>query len=678
MVARARLRFVPEDIARLRLPQDVRLAPDGSALVYVEKHADLDADAMRGTLQFVELKTGRTRALTDGKHADTSPDWSPDGRWIVFVSDRDGGPNLWRVARAGGAPERLTRLEGRVGGPRWSPRGGVIAFLHAPRSARQRALDPKQTPAGPRLRHLKSLGYKHDGRGFTDDAYAHLYVLDLGSRRVRRLTSGPHADGQHAWSPDGRWLAFVSNRCEDAETASENSDVFVVAAGGGKPRAVTRQRGPKLAPAWSPDGRQIAFIGHFQFPDTVENAHVWVVPARGGAPRDLTAKLDLTFDDRMVGDTRDVPEGETAAPVWSADGRRLFCLATQEGATHVWEVPVAGGAPRQRTHGRHQVVELSASADGRRWAMVRLSPSSPGEIVVASASGAGARMTARGAELAVTGARVQRVTRCNDALLAQRQVLVPQELRIPCVWGHTVRAFVWRSPHGRGRGPTVLAIHGGPYATYGWTFFHEMQMLAAHGYHVVQVNLRGSAGYGRDFMRQLVGTWGSRDYEDLLRVADTIEQLPFVDPRRIAIAGGSYGGYLTAWAIGHTQRFRCAVAMRGVYDMISMYGSSDMGWTLAQEFETQAPWESVDRYWRVSPLLHAPNIRTPLLLLHQEDDHRCPVGQAEELFTALRVLKRDVELVRFAGESHGMSRSGRPHNRIARLRLLLDWFGRKL
>jgi len=671
----------------MRLPHHARLSPGGDAVLYVESRASLEHDKTSSSLQLVEVRSGRTRALTDGTHADSSPDWSPDGRWIVFVSDRDGGPNVWRVARTGGPPERLTRLDGRVDAPRYAPDGGQVAFLYARRTVQQRSLDPASTQVGPRVRRLRSLGYKHDGRGFVDEAFAHLYVLDLQTRRVRRLTSGSYSDGQHAWSPDGRWLAFVSNR--ESETAIENSDVFVIAARGNRPRALTRQLGPKLAPSWSPDGQHVAFIGHFRHPDTVENAHVWVVPARGGTPRDLVATSDLTFDDRIIGDTRNVPEGEAHPPVWSADGTRLFSLATQEGATHVWEVPFAGGTPRQRTHGRHQVVEFSASATGSRWAIVRLSPTSPGEVVVATAD-RGAKPAARRraaalaakspapGELAIPGAIVRRVTSGNDALLAARQVTIPEEIRIPCVWGHSVHAWVWRSPRVRGRGPTVLAIHGGPYAAYGWTFFHEFQILASHGFHVVQVNMRGSAGYGRDFMRQLVGTWGSRDHDDLMRVADTIEQLPFVDPKRIAIAGGSYGGYLTAWAIGHTQRFRCAIAMRGVYDMISMYGSSDIGWTLAQEFEGQTPWESIDRYWRVSPLLYASKIRTPLLLLHQEDDHRCPIGQAEELFTALRVLGRDVEFARFAGEGHGMSRSGRPHNRIERLRLILDWFDRKL
>jgi dipeptidyl aminopeptidase/acylaminoacyl peptidase len=276
------------------------------------------------------------------------------------------------------------------------------------------------------------------------------------------------------------------------------------------------------------------------------------------------------------------------------------------------------------------------------------------------------------------GARVQRLSRLGDALRNARRVLAPEPFQIPCPAGHTLHGWILRAPRAPRRGPLVLMIHGGPYAMYGWSFMHEFQVLAQHGYHVAYVNLRGSTGYGRAFMRALVGTWGSRDFEDVMRVADVLERLPFVDKRRLAIAGGSYGGYLTAWTIAHTRRFAAAMAMRGVYDLPSMFGTSDSGPELLTEFEGQAPWESIDRWWRVSPVAHAAAIRTPLLLVHAENDHRCPVSQAEEMFTALRVLERDVELVRFGGEGHGLSRSGRPQNRVERLHILLEWLGRKL
>jgi dipeptidyl aminopeptidase/acylaminoacyl peptidase len=212
---------------------------------------------------------------------------------------------------------------------------------------------------------------------------------------------------------------------------------------------------------------------------------------------------------------------------------------------------------------------------------------------------------------------------------------------------------------------------------YGWTFFHEFQMLAAAGYHVFFTNIRGSAGYGNDYMRAIVGRWGHDDFRDLSDVADWIQSRPFVDPGRIAIAGGSYGGLMTNWAIGHTNRFKCAISMRSVVNMTSMYGTSDLGWFLHEEFSTH-PWESAERYWRGSPLAFVERIRTPLLILHSDQDLRCPASQAEELFVALRLLKRDVEMVQFLGENHGLSRSGRPHNRLERLRRILDWLERKL
>jgi dipeptidyl aminopeptidase/acylaminoacyl peptidase len=213
---------------------------------------------------------------------------------------------------------------------------------------------------------------------------------------------------------------------------------------------------------------------------------------------------------------------------------------------------------------------------------------------------------------------------------------------------------------------------------YGWSFFLEFQVLAGRGMHVVYTNPRGSAGYGRDFMRALIGRWGFNDYMDLMRVTDALERLPGVDRARMALTGGSYGGYLTNFAIGQTRRFKCAISMRGIANLMSLFGTSDTGTDLVNEFEEQPPWVASERWWRLSPIAHVASVRTPLLLLHGEEDHRCPVSQAEETFTALRLLGREVEMVRFAGEGHGMSRCGRPHNRLERLRCITGWLDRHL
>jgi dipeptidyl aminopeptidase/acylaminoacyl peptidase len=677
-------RLAPQDLSLLRLPSDARLSPDGRLVVFVESRVDLEHDSYRRGLRLVDAAGGRVEAWTDGAYADESPAWLPDSRQVVFVSDRNGESGLWRLRVGAHAPQLLLQLPGRLRAPRPSPDGRRIAFLYAPPGAtheRRRGAAPGAAAA--RFRHVVRLDFKHDGRGFRDGAFLHLWVLDLGRRRARQITFGDWDDCAFDWSPDGRRLVFESNRIARADVRKQNSDLHVVPARGGRPRVLTRFRGPKHSPAWSPDGRWIAFVGHAQFPDTVDTAHVWVVPAVGGKARDLMAGADLDCNDTLLTDLEDV--GETPpAPVWSARGDRLFGVASREGTTNIWEVPLRGGAPRPRSLGRHGLRGLSQSRDGRRWAFVRRDAVEPGDVWVATAAGAGPAANGAQAapdtrpERAVPGARMRRLTGNAAALHRARRIVAPQPIRIPSPAGHVLHGWILRAPTAPRRGPIVLMIHGGPHAMYGWSFMHEFQVLAQHGYHVAFVNLRGSTGYGRDFMRALVGTWGSRDFEDLMRVADVLEKLPFVDRRRIAVAGGSYGGYLTAWAIAHTRRFAAAVAMRGVYDLPSMFGTSDIGPELLTEFEGQAPWDSIDRWWRVSPVAHAANIRTPLLLLHGEDDHRCPISQAEELFTALRLLDRDVELVRFLGDGHDMSRSGRPHNRVARLRLLLDWLGRKL
>jgi dipeptidyl aminopeptidase/acylaminoacyl peptidase len=312
---------------------------------------------------------------------------------------------------------------------------------------------------------------------------------------------------------------------------------------------------------------------------------------------------------------------------------------------------------------------------------VRRDATEPGDVWLATATtspSARAFETPQSAAPSIPGARLQQLTGNAAALRRARTLVEPQPFEVPCPAGHTVRGWMFRARTSARRAPLIVMIHGGPYSMYGWSFMHEFQVLAQNGYHVAALNVRGSTGYGRDYLRALVGTWGSRDFEDVMRVTDALERLPFVDPTRIALAGGSYGGYLTAWTIAHTPRYATAVAMRGLYNFTSMFGTSDLGPELVHEFENQTPWESIDRWWRVSPLAQVRNMRTPLLILHADEDLRCPVSQAEEMFNALRVLDRDVELVRFAGEGHDLSRSGKPRHRVARLEILLDWFDRKL
>jgi dipeptidyl aminopeptidase/acylaminoacyl peptidase len=527
---------------------------------------------------------------------------------------------------------------------------------------------------GPQFRHLTRLGYKLDGHGYIDDAWMHLFVVDLASGRSRRLTSGRCHDGQHAWSPNSRYLAFVSNRIPRADVHIANSDIFVVPAKGGAMRQVTRQRGVKWAPSWSPDGKTIACIGHTEFPDWVHHPGVMTVPARGGRLTELTRHADLYCANEIISDTRDVPEGTAPRPLWSPNGKQLRFVASHDGAANLFEVGVPGGEIVQLSHGKHEIGEVSQNAAGNRWAVLRADATSPGDVWLIEPAGRGKGSTRRSL---VPGAATRQLTRVHRDTLGRRRVLRPQPIRVRSRDGHDIHGWVLHARGQKRRAPAVLMVHGGPYGAYGWTFFHEFQMLAAAGYHIVYTNIRGSVSYGEEYMRALVGKWGHVDFRDVTDVADWMETQPWIDAKRIAIAGGSYGGYMTNWAIGHTRRFKCAITQRSVVDIASFYGSSDMGWDFEQEFGGH-PWENIERYWRTSPLAFVERIRTPLLILHSDEDHRCPVSQAEELFVALRLLDRDVEMVRFVGESHGLSRSGRPHNRLERLRRIHDWLQRKL
>jgi acylaminoacyl-peptidase len=347
IVARRSASIDIDDLARLRFPSSPVIAPDGRWIVYVEKRTNLAKNRYDQNLILIDVKSGHSRNLTSGDHSDRDPQWLPDSQSLVFVSDRSGSSNLWSIDLEGGEPQQWTRLDGSLGAPRPSPDGQRVAYTYAPRTATQKMMAGGPEYPGPQFRHIKRLGYKYDGQGYIDAAYRHVYVLDRRSGRSKRLTSGAYQDGQHAWSPDGRFLAFVSNRIARADVHLNNSDIFVIAATGGALRQVTNQRGPNMAPSWSPEGKTIACIGNTEFPDWVHHPGVMTVPARGGSLTELTRDADLYCANEIISDTKDVPEGTAPTPQWSPDGKRLRFLVSHAGAANLFEVQ-ASTSPSRR------------------------------------------------------------------------------------------------------------------------------------------------------------------------------------------------------------------------------------------------------------------------------------------------------------------------------------------
>jgi dipeptidyl aminopeptidase/acylaminoacyl peptidase len=680
----------PDDLLTLRVPIDLRLSPDGRHVAFVVRSVAPGRDGYRHALWLVPAYgSGEARQLSLGALNDTCPRWSPDGRTLAFVSDRgavlqaagagerpgpkeapkEGKAQVWLLPLDGGEARQLTRLPRDVRDIAWSADGRRLCVV----SAASRAVEPPSTrrpedPPEPDLRSIDRLGYMLNGTGFTYDRPGNLWRVDVGSGEVLRLTSGPADDAQPAWSPDGRRIAFMAARHRHADL-DYRTDVFVVPSGGGAPVRVTGGRGERTfyEPHWSPDGAWLAVKGtRPQRPGA--RTDIWRFrPRPDDAGENLTADHDLFVDAAM---NSDLTGGMTSGAHWSADGQRITFAAPIEGAYELWRVEVASRRLERLTEGRHwlSMAHQVPLADGTaRIAAACASGTEPLDIVALDVP--------RGA---VRGARPspRRLTDLMGAAWRGIRLSVPQE-RWHEVEGRRVQG--WFLPAAGLRAgkpaPLVVEIHGGPQTLYGWSLMWEWQCLAAAGISVYACNPRGSQGYGEAFCAANFGDWGTGPMADVLGGVDALIADRLADPARLGVTGGSYGGYLTSWIVGHTDRFAAAVTCRSVNDMTSQMLSGDIAGPQFGRLEYgKSPWEDPDLYHRESPLTYATEIRTPLLIQHSERDLRTTITQAEELFTVLRALKRPVRLLRVPDETHELTRSGTPFRRVANLEAIVDWF----
>ncbi len=669
----------PEDLFRFQFVDAIALSPDGAQVVYQIRTIDPEKDAYESHLWIVPLQGGEPRRLTFGEHKNGGAAWSPDAKWIAFVSNRrDKKAQIYRLPLEGGEAERLTDLDGEISGLAWSPDGTGISFVHrqsdppeaghlpgsSPAKKAAEAKAKKEEPKPPTFLHITRLHYKEDGQRFLPQGRLHIHVLDLASRDVRALTSGNWDHQPPVWSPDGKWLAFAANRLPDSDYHATICDIRLLPASGGEPRNVTPEPGVAFAPAWSPDGSRIAYVGHTDELDAwgVRNFHVWSVPLSGGPARDLTPGFDRTALDLMGSDLRDFHDA--GQPVWSADGATIYFVASDEGSTHLFSVPANGGAPTRVTSGPLQIFSVQGSRATEDLAVIRCGYTDAGTV----------------ARLSPPKGVITPLARPNKPFFDTLRLMEPEEFWVDSPEGHRLQCWMIKPPNaGSGKKrPMILNVHGGPRIQYGACIYHEFQMLASAGFYVLLSNPRGAQGYGEDFARASVQDWGGPDYRDLMLVVDeALRRYPEADPDRLGVTGGSYGGYMTNWIIGHNDRFKAAVTQRSVVDLRTLLLGGDFSDDAVPEFGDQ-PWRDSEGYRRMSPLSYVENIKTPLLIAHSLEDHRCPIVEAEQLYTALKLLRREVEMVLFPGESHGLSRGGTPSRRLARLHFIRDWFLRYL
>jgi len=644
-----------DDLAAFAFVNEAAISPTGDRVAYAVRRMDLQADRYRAAI-FVGAVDGSGAARwTDGTADDSTPRWSPDGQRLAFVSDRGAVPagkkrapkNVFIVDGTGEDPRQIARFADDCGDLTWLPDGsGVIVTL--------KDAGTGQPDDAPKV--YDRIRYKSDDAGLLDLRRKHLWLVPLEGD-PRKLTDGDWDDTQPSVSPDGMQVAFTSNRSADRDRNTV-SDIWTMPIAGGSPVRVTTERGQYTNASWSPDGRAITCLGTSDAVGAgARNTRVWRFPRDGGAGTDLLGDWDRTTGSRVMSDIR----GETAAlpPAWTRDGRILF-IGSDQGTANLYSVKADGGDVRAETLGAHQLVTATVDREARCFAGVIATATSPGEVITGQ-----------------PGHGLKAITSLNSALLAGRYIAEPERVEFAGADGWTIEGWLLkpRDFDPAKRWPLVLEIHGGPHGAYGHAFFHEFQVLAGRGYAVLYLNPRGSHAYGDAFLRACVGDWGGKDYQDLMAGVDHALGLGWVDRDRLYVTGGSYGGFMTNWIVGHTDRFKAAAAQRSISNNISAFGTSDIGWHFWQfEMGDATPWRDEHKLVERSPLTYVEQVTTPLLILHAEKDYRCPIEQAEQFFVALKLLGKEAVFVRYQDDSHELTRGGKPRNRIDHARRIADWF----
>jgi len=694
----------PDDLYRLRVPSQVRLSPDGRLAVYALQEAAAHRDSYVHSIWAVLADgSGVPRRLTRGAWHDTSPRISPDGRQMAFLSDRrthvEPDPELDRPGAApngraaetpGAAPKgedavqvyflpldgpgeawRVTDLPRGVTSFEWSPDGRRLAVLSpsagATRDEDRRRRGLETPPAGglptSDYRYIDRLSHVFNGRGFVYDSRPQLWVVDLGSGDARRLTNVDWAVDMPAWSPDGTRIAYCTNERPDADF-DPRSHIFVVDVDSGRRTRVTDNgRADFSAPVWLPDGLTIACLGH-RFPAHAgSRSDVWLFAADGSdsgrdGGRNLSARHDLMPATAM---NSDITLGEPPRLAASGDGEWLTFTAPLDGSYELWRIATDDGRLERLTEGREYVSGFDqVEIDGRRClAFVRSAPTELPDLWCESAREAPRRLTS-----------------LNEAALENVELVEPVE-RWYEVDGRRIQGWLLEARESTGYrrpGPLVVEIHGGPQTQYGWSPVLEFQILAGIGIGVFYCNPRGSTGYGQDFADANFRDWGEGPTVDVLAGVDALVADGIADSRRLGVTGGSYGGYLTNWIIGHDQRFAAAFTARSVSDMTSLMLTGDLAGLDPAMFVGANPWDEPEFFQQASPITYISACTTPLLIQHAEQDLRCPIGQAEELFAVLRAHRRPVRFMRVPNENHELTRGGAPFRRVENLVQVRDWF----
>lgn len=655
--AQTRRPLQPDDIFEIKNVGDPRISPDGQWIAYTVTTLDKKEDSSDTDIYMVSTTGGAPIKLTGSRKPETSPRWSPDGKYLAFLSSRDGKKTqVYLLDRRGGEAQAITDYKTGASAIAWSPDSTRLALLV---SDADPSTGSGQAPGGdganatdnrPKPHVITRLQFKRDGEGYLNTIKRHIHVFDIAARSDVQVTSDQWDDGAPVWSPDGKLLAFSANRTDNPD-ANDNSDIFLVEpTKGASVRKLTSFAGSDSSPVFSPDGKSIAYLQGGDPKDIwYATNNLAIIPTSGGTPRILTQGLDRNL----------------RSPQFNPNGEGIsFLLETGGNMDQAW-VAVAGGAIKRPLTGDRDISAYDVAKNGN-VAILQSTPSLPGEIFVT---------------LAQQCCEPIRLTHVNDDFLSKIALGQVERFKARSADGTTIDGYLTKPfdfAQGRptapsGKLPTVLRIHGGPVSQYSTGFNLEWQMLAAQGFAVVAANPRGSSGYGRDFSRAIWADWGNKDYDDVMAAVDHVIAMGVADPDRLGVGGWSYGGILTDHVISKTNRFKAAISGASEFNYLANYGTDH--YQRQWEAELGLPWQNTEAWIRISPFYRLDKITTPTLVLGGTDDVNVPLLGGEQLYQGLKRLGRETELIVYPGETHAIRRPSFQKDRFERY---IAWYSKYL
>lgn len=666
------------DLLKFRWVADPRISPDGKDVAYVLVTVNEKEDRYDTSLWLVKTSGAPLpRRLTAGPR-DTAPRWSPDGQTLAFLrAEEKEKPQIHLLPMRGGEARKLTDLPKGASAAVWSPSGRTIAFTSGTTDMDLRERDKaKEDKKGekkeekPEVRVILRAVYRQNGEGWLDpERPPHIWTAlvvstETGPAEPKRLTSGSFGEENLFWSRDGSRIYFTSDRVAEPYYAPPDANLYAVPAEGGAIEPVVDMDGEINAPSLSPDGRSFAFSGFVNPAQQQSHSQDDVLVHAAGKISNLTAGYDYEIGSILAGDQRPPRGGSPRPLVWAPDGSKLYLVTTEKGRSNLVALDIARQKVEPLTTGNHDVIAYTATPDARSFAVTLADATRLGDLYL----------------LETGSKKLTQLTRVNEELFSELAISPPEEIWYDSFDGKKINGWIVKPP-GFDPGkkyPFIVQIHGGPHTAYGHTFTHEFLWMAAAGYVVLYTNPRGSTSYGQDFANVIQYRYPGDDYRDIMLGVDEVVKRGYVDEKRMGVTGGSGGGLLTNWTVTQTNRFGAAVSQRSVADWLGFWYTADFSLFTPFWFRS-TPFQDPEEFLARSPVNYAEKITTPMMFIEGDADLRTPAGQGgEAMFRALKAQRKTAVMVRFPGETHELSRSGKPSFRLERLRHIVGWFDKYL